>query len=811
MHFLTSEGPQPQHEWLVTKPIQVADYESITVEFELQVTYLGPTQTVVQTHVLNASGQPGFLAPTLPALARQEDVATPDTPDGFAKKTMVVNVTGVETVAVSWQGQVDPRGITTLDVVNVFVSATFCNLSWAIHNGSRLQAECPDTTTQTSTPTSTQTSTATTTTTSTATTTTTTTATTTTLALTTAATTTPATVSATETTAPSPPPTAAATTTAAAAAGSDGSGVKMPVIIGIVIAVIVVAIIVTGLCYKACRPSAGTRRDDDPAKNELINVAYEKNSGARAKQSQADCQIYQDPTTYADLKGLQTHIRDWTDEIDPNDISLGAVIGSGEFGDVYSAVYSERNGTLRAKQMACAVKTAKGAETSASVLDFLKEAAVMGQFKHTNVIRLVGVVLSGGTNMIVTELMANGGLDGYLRKNDGQLAMQILLKMGRNIADGMAYLASKSFVHRDLAARNILVDKSITCKVADFGLSKELDDNSEYFKAEGGKIPVKWTAPECLSHQKYTSSSDAWSFGVVLWEIMSFGEKPYPDMGNLAVISNVEKGYRLPAPMDCPKVVHEVMLKCWLMDRRQRNTFSELSKSLAKLTADLESKGTLLQPGEVLVSSSGLGKSNTYKGEGGGGGGNYAEPQDAALLAAGVGPASIAKPGFDYASQGSVAAATQRPRSGTQWTQDQGQSGVVMGNEVTYSTDMAGGDGYLGVGPVDDDGGGDAGVVLGNEVAYASDGVEPLPDGPGARESMHSVSSKGSGEVPYAKAKVPENSTSSWVDQWISQPGTEDPAGASERPTPKPRSPRPPPKRPNSVVLSDYVEPQVQI
>ena len=122
----------------------------------------------------------------------------------------------------------------------------------------------------------------------------------------------------------------------------------------------------------------------------------------------------------------------------------------------------------------------------------------MCQFHHPNVIALLGVVLDKAPNMIVIELMPNGSLLSYLNKNKGEIPLARRMQMGLDIALGMAYLAGKAFVHRDLAARNILVAQDLTCKVADFGLSKEIDDNSDYFVSEGGKVPIKWTAPEAI-------------------------------------------------------------------------------------------------------------------------------------------------------------------------------------------------------------------------------------------------------------------------------------------------------------------------
>uniref|UniRef100_A0A674PLS7 Ephrin type-A receptor 7 n=1 Tax=Takifugu rubripes TaxID=31033 RepID=A0A674PLS7_TAKRU len=216
--------------------------------------------------------------------------------------------------------------------------------------------------------------------------------------------------------------------------------------------------------------------------------------------------------------------------------------------------------------------------------EFLCEASIMGQFDHPNVIHLEGVVTRGKPVMIVIEYMENGSLDAFLRKHDGQFTIIQLVGMLRGIAAGMRYLSDMGYVHRDLAARNILINSNLVCKVSDFGLSRVIDDDPEaVYTTTGGKIPVRWTAPEAIQYRKFTSASDVWSYGIVMWEVMSYGERPYWDMSNQDVIKAIEEGYRLPAPMDCPPGLHQLMLDCWQKDRAERPKFDQIVSILDKM------------------------------------------------------------------------------------------------------------------------------------------------------------------------------------------------------------------------------------
>ncbi|XP_030631910.1 ephrin type-B receptor 3 [Chanos chanos] len=289
--------------------------------------------------------------------------------------------------------------------------------------------------------------------------------------------------------------------------------------------------------------------------------------------------VYIDPFTYEDPNEA---VHEFAREIDISCVKIEEVIGAGEFGEVCRGRLKQPG----RREVTVAIKTLKAGYTERQRRDFLAEASIMGQFDHPNVIHLEGVLTRSCPVLIITEFMENGALDSFLRLNDGRFTVTQLVGMLRGIAAGMKYLSDMNYVHRDLAARNVLVNCNLVCKVSDFGLSRFLDENSSdptYTSSLGGKIPIRWTAPEAIAFRKFTSASDVWSFGIVMWEVMSFGERPYWDMSNQDVMNAVEQDYRLPPPMDCPAVLHQLMLECWFKERNMRPRFSQIVSTLDKL------------------------------------------------------------------------------------------------------------------------------------------------------------------------------------------------------------------------------------
>ncbi|XP_022330713.1 tyrosine-protein kinase CSK-like isoform X1 [Crassostrea virginica] len=253
--------------------------------------------------------------------------------------------------------------------------------------------------------------------------------------------------------------------------------------------------------------------------------------------------------------------------IQKKDLQEIELIGRGEFGDVYKGLY---------KNQFVAVKQLKDQDRAAQA--FLKEASVMTSLRHPNLVQLIGVVL-GDTIRLVTEFMGKGNLVEYLRsRGRSVIQKKDQIDFATDTCAAMEYLESKKLVHRDLAARNILINENNTAKVSDFGLAKYGD-----YSTEGGKFPIKWTAPEALKNNKFSNKSDMWSYGILLWELYSFGRVPYPRIPLADVVMHVEKGYRMEAPEGCPKQIYNLMLKAWNLNPADRPTFKEALAELQNL------------------------------------------------------------------------------------------------------------------------------------------------------------------------------------------------------------------------------------
>ncbi|XP_055375144.1 tyrosine-protein kinase CSK [Condylostylus longicornis] len=253
--------------------------------------------------------------------------------------------------------------------------------------------------------------------------------------------------------------------------------------------------------------------------------------------------------------------------IPESDLQLRESIGKGEFGDVML-------GILRNEKVAVKMLKDDGAAQK-----FLAEASVMTTLEHENLVKFIGLVFTTKHIYLVTEYMSKGSLVDYLRSRGRQhITKKDQINFAYDTCSGMEYLEAKKVVHRDLAARNVLISENCVAKVSDFGLARE-----ECYNLEVGKLPIKWTAPEALKGGRFSNKSDMWSFGILLWEIYSFGRVPYPRIPLADVVKHVEVGYKMEAPEGCPPEIYEMMRQAWDLNPSKRPTFSELKVKLLQL------------------------------------------------------------------------------------------------------------------------------------------------------------------------------------------------------------------------------------
>ncbi|XP_061582367.1 tyrosine-protein kinase ITK/TSK [Cololabis saira] len=267
----------------------------------------------------------------------------------------------------------------------------------------------------------------------------------------------------------------------------------------------------------------------------------------------------------ADLSEVQ-----W--EIDPEELTLGQELGSGQFGLVLEGTWRDRM---------VAVKMMK--EECMSLDEFKEEAKIMMRLSHCKLVQLYGVCTQHSPMCLLFEFMENGCLSDYLRDRKGQLSQDIMLGMCLDVSEGMAYVESSNFLHRDLAARNCLVTSNNEVKVSDFGMTRFVLDD-QYTSSQCSKFPVKWSAPEVIRFSKYSSKSDVWSFGVLMWEVYNEGRLPYENRSNTEVVESLNAGLRLLKPRLAPESVHVLMEWCWKEKAEDRPSFALLLHELATLS-----------------------------------------------------------------------------------------------------------------------------------------------------------------------------------------------------------------------------------
>ncbi|XP_031772984.1 receptor-type guanylate cyclase gcy-4 isoform X2 [Apis florea] len=275
-------------------------------------------------------------------------------------------------------------------------------------------------------------------------------------------------------------------------------------------------------------------------------------------------------------------------EIPRHRVVINRKLGEGAFGTVYGgeAFFPEKG------WLAVAVKTLKIGSTTEEKLDFLSEVEVMKQFDHKNIIKLLGVCIKSEPVLTVMEFMLYGDLKTYLLarrhlvndnsyEDSDEISNRKLTAMALDVARALSYLAQSKYVHRDIASRNCLVNAQRVVKLGDFGMTRLMYENDYYKFNRRGMLPVRWMAPESLGLGIFTPASDVWSYGVLLYEIITFGSFPFQGMSNTEVLNHVKNGNSLMVPKGVKIQLENLMYSCWRLDHVKRPTAPEIVEFLA--------------------------------------------------------------------------------------------------------------------------------------------------------------------------------------------------------------------------------------
>ncbi|XP_026858264.1 tyrosine-protein kinase SRK3 [Electrophorus electricus] len=292
-----------------------------------------------------------------------------------------------------------------------------------------------------------------------------------------------------------------------------------------------------------------------------------------SKHQDGLCTRLSHPCVMLDVPTLPSLSVDAQWEVDRSLLTKVKKLGSGEFAEVWQGVWD--------KKIDVAIK-----ELRAVSPEIHTEIKIMKELHHERLLKLYAVCTISEPFCIITELMKNGSLKKYLinHKEKKDIEYSLMIDFAVQIAEGMAYLESKNIVHRDLRADNILLTDMQSCKIADFGLAQftfQMDQN-----ISSVKVPVKWMAPEIFDGREYTTKCDVWSFGVLLTEIITYGNNPYPDQDKTACIQAIQRGERMKRPLDCPLALYDIMLLCWIFNPQERPCFTELQDRLMALVPE---------------------------------------------------------------------------------------------------------------------------------------------------------------------------------------------------------------------------------
>ncbi|KAK3612089.1 hypothetical protein CHS0354_031159 [Potamilus streckersoni] len=376
-----------------------------------------------------------------------------------------------------------------------------------------------------------------------------------------------------------------------------GEATNVATIIGAVCGIVAMIIaVVVLICYLKRKSISNSKKN---------NLNYEYNFGQNTLRLE-DLPGYINPSYEEENRKkpmkrtatkLNTYISLANDKMDfpRNRLQLGVDIGEGRFGKVIQA--RAQNITGNGKWELVAVKTYRPSSTDAEKEDLFQELEIMRKIPpHQNVVKLLGFCASKGPLLIILEHVSHGSLLSYLRKCRPSSRTSIdssasflqprskdLCYFALHIAKGMTHIADIGIIHRDLATRNILLSKDFVCKICDFGLARDVEGVDVYERTSKGPLPVRWMAPEALDQQYYTRKSDVWSYGVLLWEIITLGATPYSGMSAIEVVNKVLNGMFLQRPLHCREEMYDLMVQCWSMEGDRRPSFAQIVTHLESL------------------------------------------------------------------------------------------------------------------------------------------------------------------------------------------------------------------------------------